>query len=141
MLTLQDALQIARETIAAGKRRGFAPLTVAVLDAGGHPVALLRDDNAGISRAEIAVAKAAGCLGMGFGGRELARRAQAMPQFFNALASIFPKGIISLPGGVLLRDADGNILGAAGVSGDTSENDEIALLAAVSTTGLMAETG
>jgi uncharacterized protein GlcG (DUF336 family) len=96
-----------------------------VLDAGGHPLALKRDERAAISRPEIATAKAAGCLGMGFGGRELARRAEAMPGFFAALNGIFPQGIIPLPGGVLIRDAAGVLLGAVGVSGDTSDNDEV----------------
>ena len=116
-------------------------MCVAVLDAGAHPLALLRDERAAISRPEIAVAKAAGCLGMGFGGRELARRAEKMPQFFGILATIFPRGIVPLAGGVLLRDAAGCVVGAAGVSGDTSDNDEIALLAGVATSELKADTG
>ena len=141
MLTLDTALTIANETINEGKRRGFAPLCVCVLDAGAHPLALLRDERASISRPEIAIAKAAGCLGMGFGGRELAKRAQAMPQFFTSLAAIFPKGIAPVPGGVLLRAADGTLLGAVGVTGDTSENDEIAALAGISAAKLFADTG
>lgn len=140
-LTLDQALTIARETIAEGTARGFAPLCVAVLDTGGHPVALLRGDGASISRPEIATAKAAGCLGMGFGGRELARRAEAMPQFFAALAAVFPKGIVPVAGGVLIRDGEGNLLGAVGVTGDTSDNDEACALAGIAAAGLVAETG
>jgi uncharacterized protein GlcG (DUF336 family) len=112
-----------------------------VLDPGAHVLALLRDERASIARPEIATAKAAGCLGMGFGGRELARRAAAMPQFFAAIASVFPKGIVPVPGGVLLRDASGQLLGAVGASGDTSDNDEIAVLAGVAAAGLVADTG
>lgn len=141
MLTLDTALAIAQETLKEGNRQGFAPLCVAVLDPGGHLLALLRDDGASISRPEIAIGKAAGCLGMGFGGRELARRAQAMPQFFTSLASIFPKGIVPVPGGILLRNDDGAIVGAVGVSGDTSDNDEIAALAGIAATGSTADTG
>lgn len=141
MLTTEQATIIAQETLAEAKRRGFAPLCCAVLDPGGHPLAVLRDEAASISRAEIATAKAAGCLGMGFGGRELAARAEKMPQFFNALATVFPKGIVAVPGGALLRDASGALVGAVGVSGDTSDNDEIALLAAVEKVGLKAQTG
>ena len=93
------------------------------------------------THAKIATGKAAGCLAMGFGGRELARRAQAAPQFFTSLATVLPKGIVPVPGGVLIRAADGELLGAIGVSGDTSDNDEICALAGIAAVGLLAETG
>jgi uncharacterized protein GlcG (DUF336 family) len=140
-LTLEAALTISQTAIAEGKRLGFAPLCVVVLDAGGHALALLRDDQASIYRPEIATGKAAGCLGMGFGGRELAKRAAAVPQFFTSLAAIFPKGIIPVPGGVLIRDDAGMIIGAVGVTGDTSDNDEICALAGIAAAGLAADTG
>jgi uncharacterized protein GlcG (DUF336 family) len=140
-LTLDIALSLARATLDEGKARGLGPLCVVVLDRGGHCLALLRDERAGISRPEIATAKAAGCLGMGFGGRELARRAEATPNFFVALASLFPKGLLPLPGGVLVRDAEGGLLGALGVSGDTSDNDELCAVAAITAAGLVADTG
>jgi uncharacterized protein GlcG (DUF336 family) len=140
-LTLVKARTIADATLADGASRGFAPLCVVVLDAGGHPLALLRDERAAISRPEIATAKAAGCLGMGLGGRELARRAQAAPAFFTALAGILPRGIVPAAGGVLIRDAGGALLGAVGVSGDTSDNDEICALAGIAAAGLIADTG
>lgn len=140
-LSLQQALTIASEAIAEGARRGFAPLCAIVMDAGGHPLALLRADGASISRPEIATAKATGCIGMGFGGRELARRAQAVPHFFAALAPIFPRGIVPVPGGVLIRDGQGALLGAVGVSGDTSDNDEICAVAGIRATGLQEDTG
>lgn len=139
-LTLDAALTIARETLAEGERRGFAPLCCVVLDAGGHPLAVLRDERASICRPEIATAKAAGCLGMGFGGRELMRRAAAMPAFFTGLQAAFPKGILPVPGGVLIR-AGGQLLGAVGVTGDTSDNDEICALAGIAAAGLEADTG
>lgn len=140
-LSLDQALTIAQTTIAEGRKRTLAPLCVVVLDIGGHAVALLRDERASISRPEIATGKAAGCLGMGFGGRELAKRAAAMPQFFTALAATFPKGIIPVPGGVLIRDAAGALLGAVGVTGDTSDNDELCALAGIAAAGLHADTG
>lgn len=140
-LTLDQALTIAHETLAEGKRRNFAPLCCVVLDAGGHPLALLRDDRASIYRPEIATAKAAGCLGMGFGGRELKKRADAMPAFFTGLQATFPKGILPVPGGVLIRNADGRLIGAVGVSGDTSDNDEVAALAGIAAANLLADTG
>ncbi len=141
MLTLEQANIIATETMAAGRAQGFAPLCVVVLDTGSHVLALQRDERASISRPEIATGKAAGCLGMGFGGRELAKRAQAVPGFFAALAPIFPKGIIPVPGGVLIRDSSGVLMGAIGVSGDTSDNDEICAVAGIAAVGLVADTG
>lgn len=140
-LTLAEAKTIGDAALAAASAHGYAPMCVVVLDAGGHPLALQRDERAGISRATIATAKAAGCLGMGFGGRELERRAQALPGFFAALATLFPQGMVALPGGVLIRDGDGDVIGAAGASGDTSEHDEVCVLAGIAAAGLAADTG
>src|SRR5690348_15193291 len=131
MLTLDQASTIVDTALAEGAKRGFAPLCVVVLDAGGHPLVLKRVERASISRPEIATAKAAGCLGMGFGGREIARRAQGAPAFYATLATIFPKGIVPVPGGVLIRDTQGTLLGAVGISGDTSDNDEICAVAGI----------
>ncbi|MEZ0243809.1 MAG: heme-binding protein [Sphingomonas sp.] len=141
VLSLDQALVIARETLAEGQKRGFAPLCCVVLDAGGHALALLRDEKASIYRPEIATGKASGCLGMGFGGRELAKRAAAFPAFFTGLQAAFPKGMIPVPGGVLIRGANGELLGAVGVSGDTSDNDEICAVAGIEAVGLKADTG
>jgi uncharacterized protein GlcG (DUF336 family) len=140
-LTLQTALAIATDTLAEGEARGFLPLAVAVLDSAGQPLAVLRDHRSSLHRADIAIGKAAGCLAMGFGGRELAKRAAAMPAFMTAVAPIFPKGIVPVPGGVLIRADDGTLLGAVGVSGDTSDNDEACALAALAKAGLGADTG
>jgi uncharacterized protein GlcG (DUF336 family) len=141
MLTLDLANTICTAALQRGRELGFAPLCVVVLDAGGHPLALQRREIASISRPEIATAKAAGCLGMGFGGREIARRASMVPGFIAALNEIFPKGILPVPGGVLIRDAQGVLIGAVGISGDTSDNDEICALAGIHAAGLQAETG
>ena len=140
-LTLEQAQTIAQTALAEGKRLRLAPLCVVVLDTGGHALALLRDERASISRPEIATAKAAGCLGMGFGGREIAKRAAAVPGFIAALNSIFPKGILPVPGGVLIRAADGRLIGAVGISGDTSDNDELCAVAGIAAAGLVADTG
>lgn len=140
-LTLQQALSIAQRTLADGAQNGFLPLAVAVLDTAGQPLAILRDERTSLHRADIAVGKAAGCLAMGFGGRELAKRAAAMPQFISAVGSIFPKGLVPVPGGVLIRDASGLLLGAVGVSGDTSDNDEVCALAGIAAVNLIADTG
>lgn len=140
-LTLDQASILVDAAMAEGRRQGFYPLCVVVLDTGGHCLALKRDERASISRPEIATAKAAGCLGMGFGGRELAKRAQAVPGFIAALNGIFPKGILPVPGGVLIRDAEGALIGAVGISGDTSDNDEICAVAGIIAAGLVADTG
>lgn len=140
-LTLQQALVIAQITLAEGETRGFLPLAVAVLDAAGQPLALLRDERTSLHRADIAVAKAAGCLAMGFGGRELAKRAAGNPAFIGAVGQLFPKGLVPVAGGVLVRDAAGELLGAVGVSGDNSDNDEICALAGIARVGLTADTG
>lgn len=133
-------MKIVQSVLSEGNARGLAPLCCVVLDAGGHPLALLRDDAASIHRPQIALAKASGCLGMGFGGRELKRRADAMPAFFYGLNSIFPAGILPVPGGVLIRSA-GQIIGAVGVSGDSSDNDEICAVAGIRAAGFDADTG
>ena len=140
-LTLQQALTIAQTTLAEGEKHGFLPLAVAVLDNAGQPLAILRDERTSLNRADIAIGKAAGCLAMGFGGRELAKRAAAMPHFITAVGSIFPKGLIPVPGGVLIRDASGKLLGAIGVSGDSSDNDEVCALAGIAAVTLVADTG
>jgi uncharacterized protein GlcG (DUF336 family) len=141
VLSLKQALAIAEGTLRAGFDGNYAPLCVAVLDVGGHVLAVQRDERASNYRPQIAIAKASGCVGMGFGGRELAARAQAMPQFFTALSGIFVNGIIPVPGGVLVRDGDGRLFGAVGVSGDTSDNDEVCAVAGIKSAGLIADTG
>ncbi len=94
------------------------PLTVAVLDAGGHLVAFKREDHSSILRPQIAEGKAWGVLGMGFGGREFARRAASGPLFLTALMAASDGRIMPVPGGVLIRDADGAIIGAVGITGE-----------------------
>ena len=101
----------------------------------------LRDERASIGRPEIATAKAAGCLAMGFGGRELARRAQAAPGFYGAIGGLFAKGMVTVPGGVLIRNDAGALLGAVGISGDTADNDELCALAGIAAAGLFADNG
>jgi len=140
-LTLEQAAKITDAALEEGARRRCAPLCVVVLDPGGHALVLKRMEKASISRPQIATAKAAGCLGLGLGGRELARRARAAPAFLAALNSIFPQGIIPVAGGVLIRNAAGELLGAMGVSGDTSDNDEICAVAGIQAAGLVADTG
>ncbi|MBU4528997.1 MAG: heme-binding protein [Hoeflea sp.] len=140
-LSLSQGLDIAQAAMASGKTHGFKPLTVAVLDAGGHIVVVLRDDNSSLLRPEIAVGKAWGVLGMGFGGRELARRAEKTPQFFSALSDMSGGRMVPVQGGVIVRNASGAILGSVGISGDTSANDEICAIAGIEAAGLIADAG
>lgn len=140
-LTLDLADRIAEATIAAGRTLDAQPLTVAVLDPGGHVVVLKRSDGSGILRCEIAYGKAWGALGMGLATRTLFERAKDAPAFFTALASASLGRMIPVPGGVLLRDDDGHLLGAIGVSGDTSDMDEECAVEAIRSCGLVADTG
>jgi uncharacterized protein GlcG (DUF336 family) len=140
-ITVDVASRIVDGVLAEGRSRGFAPLTAVVLDVGGQIKVLKRDDGASLLRPEIAVGKAWGALSLGFGGRELARRVEKMPAFFNALSDMSGGRVVPVPGGILIRDSKGVIIGALGISGETSINDEICGVAAVAATGLVADTG
>ena len=140
-LTLEAASRIVDAALARARELGLKPLTVAVLDAGGHLVAFKRQDQSGILRPEIAQGKAWGALGMGLGGRELARRADHAPAFYAALASASGGRMIPVPGGVLIKDGEGDILGAVGISGDMPDNDETCAVHGIQEAGLAAEPG
>src|SRR6476646_12052749 len=122
-VTLAQASTIVDTALKKGRDTSCAPLTVAVLDAGGHLVAFKREDKSGLLRFDIAYGKAWGALGMGFGSRTLAERAASTPQFFTMLAAASGGRIVTNPGGVLVRDSAGNLVGACGISGDTSDKD------------------
>jgi uncharacterized protein GlcG (DUF336 family) len=140
-LTLAMASLIVDKTLEKGREMKFAPLTVAVLDGGGQMKALKREDGSSLIRPEIAMGKAWGCLGMGFGGRELARRAAKVPIFFGALSDMSGGRVVPVPGGVLIRSAAGEILGSVGVSGDHAENDELCAVYGITAAGLKPDTG
>ncbi|HTZ35200.1 MAG TPA: heme-binding protein [Stellaceae bacterium] len=141
-VTLAQASKIVDAALAKGRELGLHPLTVVVLDGGGHMVAMKREDGSGILRAEIATGKAWGTLGMGFGGREFARRAASGGGvFLQALMAASGGRIVPAAGGVLIRDAAREVVGAVGISGDTSEQDEICAVAGIAAAGLTADTG
>jgi uncharacterized protein GlcG (DUF336 family) len=140
-LTLAQASLITDAALAEGRKRKLLPLTVAVLDAGGHLVALKREDGASLIRPQLATAKAWGTLGMGFGSRELSRRAQANPVFFNTLTALADGNMVPVHGGVLIRDGGGDIIGAVGISGDVSDADEACALAGIEAAGLTGDAG
>jgi uncharacterized protein GlcG (DUF336 family) len=140
-LTLAAADIIADKALEKGKELKFQPLTVVVLDAGGQIKVVKRDDGSSLLRVEIALGKAWGNLGMGFGGREIARRGAKMPGFFAALSDMSGGRMVPVPGGVLIRSDEGEILGAVGISGDTSDNDEICAVHGIVAAELKADTG
>ena len=140
-VTLAQASTIVDTALKKGRDTNCAPLTVAVLDAGGHLVAFKREDKSGILRFDIAFGKAWGALGMGFGSRELGERATKNPLFIDALTTISQGRLVANPGGVLIKDAAGNMLGAVGISGDTSDKDEVCAVAGIEAAGLKAQVG
>jgi uncharacterized protein GlcG (DUF336 family) len=139
MLTFDIALRLANAALAEGARRGAAPLTVVVLDAGGHQVVLYRQDGAGIVRPQIAIGKAWGALGVGFSSRGIANAAARLPSFFDALAVASGGRTIPAAGGILLREDGQGVVGAVGVSGDNSDVDEACAIAGAVEVGLMPE--
>jgi uncharacterized protein GlcG (DUF336 family) len=140
-LKLTQACAIIDAAIAEGRKKSFAPLAIAVLDAGGHVITFKREDGASFLRFDIAYGKAWGALGMGFGTRELAERAAKYPSFVTALAAASQGRIVPSPGGVLVLDADGDIVGAVGISGDVGDNDEVCAIAGIAAVGLSARPG
>lgn len=140
-LTLAQASRIIDVALQHARASNFKPMTVAVLDAGGHMIAFKREDRSGILRREIAEGKAWGVLGMGYGGREFVRRNKIRPTFYTALAVASQGRIMPVAGGVLIRDGDGEIIGSVGVSGDTEDNDDACAIAGITAVKLVADAG
>jgi uncharacterized protein GlcG (DUF336 family) len=136
-LTLVQANAILAAALAAARADGLPPVAVAVLDAGGHPLALQREDGATMLRVDIALGKAYASAGMGVASRVLHQRAQDNPLFFNALASSSQGKFIPQAGAVAIRRADGTLLGAVGASGGTGAQDEAICAAGVNAAGLV----
>lgn len=140
-LSLETAQTIASATLKAGRDKGFKPLSAAVYDERGALKALLSDDGTSLRRPEIAMGKAHGALAMGLGSRALNKMAVERPHFISAVTHAVGGLLVPVPGGVLIKDSQGNILGSVGVSGDTSDNDEIAACSGIEATGLVFDTG
>jgi uncharacterized protein GlcG (DUF336 family) len=140
-ITLRKARTIIARALAKGKEANMLPLAVCVLDAGGHVKAFERQDGASIGRFDIARGKASGALQMGLGSRTLNERAEKRDTFLLAVGRILPHGLVPVPGGVLVRDRKGEIIGAVGISGDSSGNDEIAAIAGIEAAGFTADPG
>ncbi len=137
-LTLDVARTVVAAARAHGRDAGLEPLTVVVLDAGGHLLAAEREDGSATKRFEIAHAKAHGAVALGMGTRALMERAEQQAYFVAAAGSVAGP-MVPVPGGVLVRDADGVLVGAVGVSGDVSDQDEAAALAGIEAAGLVGQ--
>ncbi len=140
-LDLAAARLVIDTALTKGRELKLKPLAVAVLDARGCMIAFAAEAGTSLLREQIARGKASGALAMGLGSRALFKRAQEQPFFIDAVNGLARGELIPVPGGVLIRDAAGMLLGAVGISGDTSDNDEICALAGIGAAGLVAETG
>ncbi|WP_068116524.1 GlcG/HbpS family heme-binding protein [Tropicimonas marinistellae] len=138
-LTLETCRTILRAALAKGAEMGWKPMSAAVVDGGGHMLAFERADGASPGRFEIARAKAHGAAMLHMGGVAQAALAEAKPQVAAALTKVYGGQFFPVPGGVLLRDADGNVLGAVGVTGDTPDNDAQCAVAGAEAGGVLAE--
>jgi uncharacterized protein GlcG (DUF336 family) len=140
-ISLRRARQIIRAALAKGREMGMQPLAVVVLDAGGWVKAFEREDGASNYRFQIAHGKAHGAVGMGLGSRTLRDRAEERAYFLDAVNGLDGCALVPAPGGVLVRDRKGAIVGAVGISGDRSENDEVAAISGIEAAGLTADPG
>ena len=140
-ITLRKARTIISNALAKGRVEDMKPLAVCVLDAGGHLKAFERQDGASNGRFDIARGKASGALQMGLGSRALFERAEKQAYFLLAVGRIFDNGLGPVPGGVLVRDRKGEIIGAVGISGDNSDNDEAAAMTGIEAAGFVGDPG
>ena len=139
MITLRKAKAIIKGVVDKGTEAGMKPLSVVVLDAGGHPIAFERADGASPGRFDIARGKAHGCIMLGLGGSAIQARAESQAFFVQAMNGAYGGKFVPVKGGVLVRDKRGVVLGAVGVTGDTSDNDAIAAVAGIEAAGFVAE--
>ncbi|MGZ4955125.1 GlcG/HbpS family heme-binding protein [Methylobacter sp.] len=137
-LTLEKANLIINTATNKARKLNMEPITVVVLDAAGHLKAMQREDGATMIREQIALAKAWGAVSMGISSRSLASVAEKRPDFMNALLSMADGKIMPVPGGVLIRDTKNNLIGAVGISGDISDQDERCAIAGIEAVGFIA---
>lgn len=137
-ISLSKARTIITNALATGRDQGMKPLSIIVLDTGGHPKAFQREDGASPGRFAIAQAKAYGAVMLGMSGTAQRDRAEAQAYFMAAVNGVFDGKTVPVPGGVLVKNKKGDIIGAVGVTGDTSENDAIAAIAGIEAAGYVA---
>jgi uncharacterized protein GlcG (DUF336 family) len=140
-VTLAQASSIVDATLKKARELKQMPQTIVVLDTGGHVVCAKREDGSGIIRFEVAIGRAFGALGMGWGSRTMMERAAQNPNFLTAIVAASGGRMVPNPAGVLIRNADNHILGTVGISGDTGDSDEIIALAGIEAAGLKADAG
>lgn len=140
-ITMQNATTMIDAAFAKAKELGLKPLGVSVLDEGGHLRAYLAQDGTSMLRPQISAGKAYGALAVGTGSRWLNAQAAERPHFLEGLNGVAGGKIVPVPGGVLIREANGNIIGAVGISGDTSDNDEVCAIAGIEGAGFFADAG
>ena len=138
-VSLRKARTVIRKAFDKGAEMGLKPLSVVVLDAGGHVLAFERQDGAAPGRFAIAHGKAYGAVMLGMAGTAQMARAEQQPYFMAAVNGVYGGQVIPVPGGVLLRSAKGVVIGAVGVTGDTSDNDAIAAMAGIEAANLIGE--
>lgn len=137
-LTLEKANQIITAALAQSKQAGYQPMGIAVLDDAGHLKAFAREDGASMFRFDVARAKAWGAVGMGVSSRLLGERAKGNPNFFVSLAATSEGRFLPQTGAVLIKDAQGRVIGAVGASGGTGDEDEAICIAGVQAAGFAA---
>lgn len=136
-LTLAQARTLADAAVAEARHQNFKPMGIVVIDAAAQVVTSVREDGASALRLDIALGKAAAAVGMGVSSRVLTQRAKDLPAFFGAVASVAQQKFIPQTGAVLIKDSEGNVLGAAGASGGTGDEDEQIVIAGIATAGLI----
>jgi uncharacterized protein GlcG (DUF336 family) len=135
-ISLEQARTVIAAALAKGAELKLKPLSVAVIDAGGHLIAFERQDGASTLRPQIAVGKASGALALGISSRKIADMAAERPSFVASLGAIAAAGIVPAAGGLIVVDVDGSAIGAVGITGDSSDNDEACALAGIAAAGL-----
>ncbi|WP_147106192.1 heme-binding protein [Tateyamaria sp. syn59] len=138
-ISLRKARTIIRKALEKGREMELKPLTVVVLDAGGHVQACEREDGAAPGRFAIAQGKAYGAVMLGMAGTAQMARAEQQAYFMTAVNGVYGGQVVPVPGGVLVRDKKGAVIGAVGVTGDTSDNDAAAAVAGIEAAALAAE--
>jgi uncharacterized protein GlcG (DUF336 family) len=141
MIDLAHATIVVDKSLEHGRTLGLPPLTVAVLDAAGCLVSFKREDGTSLLRPDIAQAKAYGALALGIGSRAIAQRAAVAPAFVSAVNALAGGRLIPVPGGVLIRSSSKAIIGAVGITGATSDQDEVCAVAGIGAAGFTADTG
>ncbi len=140
-MKLEIAQRIVAEALSAARARSLRPLAIAVLDARGALKAFAAEDGTSLRRGDVAIGKAYGAVALGLGSRAIHARALKEPHFIAAVTHVVGGALVPVPGGVLVRDASGGLVGAVGISGDSSDNDEAVACAAIAAAGLVVETG